>query len=141
MMTGSAYGFAVAALRFFNVYGPRQALSNPYTGVLAIFAGRLLNDAAPLVYEDGRQQRDFVHVRDVACCCRLALESSRADGAMPSAAGSPSPAPEIVAATCIAWSESPAPSASVVRPARSRCVSRALPWSHAATSTPAPVRS
>jgi dTDP-L-rhamnose 4-epimerase len=68
------------ALRFFNVYGPRQALSNPYTGVLAIFAARLLNDRPPLVYEDGEQRRDFVFVTDVARACRLALERDGADG-------------------------------------------------------------
>jgi dTDP-L-rhamnose 4-epimerase len=68
------------ALRFFNVYGPRQALSNPYTGALAIFASRLLNGRAPVIYEDGAQRRDFVHVRDVARACRLALERDGADG-------------------------------------------------------------
>ena len=54
------------ALRFFNVYGPHQALSNPYSGVLAIFAARLLNDRPPLIFEDGKQLRDFVYVGDVA---------------------------------------------------------------------------
>ncbi|HWO26668.1 MAG TPA: NAD-dependent epimerase/dehydratase family protein [Kofleriaceae bacterium] len=80
LMTGAAYRIPTVALRFFNVYGPRQALSNPYTGVLAIFAARLLNGNAPLVFEDGRQQRDFVHVRDVARACRLALEVPEAAG-------------------------------------------------------------
>jgi len=75
LMIGRAYGIPTAALRFFNVYGPRQALSNPYTGVLAIFAARLLNGRAPMVFEDGLQRRDFVHVHDVANACRLALES------------------------------------------------------------------
>jgi dTDP-L-rhamnose 4-epimerase len=75
LMVGKAYGISTAALRFFNVYGPRQALSNPYTGVLAIFAARLLNGRSPMVFEDGRQRRDFVHVRDVAVACRLALGS------------------------------------------------------------------
>ena len=75
LMIGKAYGIPTAALRFFNVYGPRQALSNPYTGVLAIFAARLLNDRSPMVFEDGLQRRDFVHVHDVANACRLALES------------------------------------------------------------------
>ena len=74
LMTGRAYDFPVVALRFFNVYGPRQALSNPYTGVLAIFGARLLNDKPPLLFEDGRQQRDFVSVHDVARAGRLALE-------------------------------------------------------------------
>jgi dTDP-L-rhamnose 4-epimerase len=68
------------ALRFFNVYGPHQALSNPYTGVLAIFASRLLNGNAPLVYEDGEQRRDFVNVNDVARACVLALDRDGADG-------------------------------------------------------------
>ncbi|HEX8156540.1 MAG TPA: NAD-dependent epimerase/dehydratase family protein [Solirubrobacteraceae bacterium] len=74
LLFGSAYRVPVTALRFFNVYGPRQALSNPYTGVLAIFAGRLLNDRPPLIYEDGRQRRDFVSVYDVARACRHAIE-------------------------------------------------------------------
>jgi dTDP-L-rhamnose 4-epimerase len=64
LITGRAYKFPVVALRFFNVYGTRQALSNPYTGVLAIFASRLLNGKPPLVYEDGNQKRDFVNVHD-----------------------------------------------------------------------------
>ncbi|MCK1745072.1 NAD-dependent epimerase/dehydratase family protein [Bradyrhizobium sp. 139] len=77
LITGKAYGIPTVALRFFNVFGPRQALSNPYTGVLAIFAARLLNGRPPLVFEDGRQRRDFVHVHDVARACRLALEADR----------------------------------------------------------------
>ena len=65
LLYGAAYDVPVVALRFFNVYGPRQALSNPYTGALAIFASRLLNGRAPVIYEDGGQRRDFVHVTDV----------------------------------------------------------------------------
>ena len=80
LLYGAAYDVPAVALRFFNVYGPRQALSNPYTGVLAIFASRLLNDHAPVVYEDGGQRRDFVNVADVARACRLALERDGADG-------------------------------------------------------------
>ncbi len=80
LVFGDAYDVPAVALRFFNVYGPRQALSNPYTGVLAIFASRLLNDRPPLVYEDGGQRRDFVNVADVARACRLALERDGADG-------------------------------------------------------------
>lgn len=80
LITGKAYNMPVTALRFFNVYGTRQALSNPYTGVLAIFASRLLNGNAPLIFEDGLQKRDFVHVKDVATACRLALETPEADG-------------------------------------------------------------
>ena len=75
LITGKAYGIPTLALRFFNVFGPRQALSNPYTGVLAIFAARLLNGRSPLVFEDGQQRRDFVHVHDVARACRIALEA------------------------------------------------------------------
>lgn len=75
LMLGAAYGIDAVALRLFNTFGPGQMLSNPYTGVLAIFAGRLLNGQPPLVFEDGAQQRDFVHVRDVARAFRLALET------------------------------------------------------------------
>ena len=74
LIVGRAYGIPAVALRFFNVYGLRQALSNPYTGVLAIFASRLLNRRPPIIFEDGLQRRDFVHVRDVAQACLLALE-------------------------------------------------------------------
>lgn len=77
---GRAYGIDTVALRFFNIFGTRQALSNPYTGVLAIFASRFLNHNPPLVNEDGKQRRDFVHVRDVAQACRLALEVPEAAG-------------------------------------------------------------
>jgi dTDP-L-rhamnose 4-epimerase len=80
LVFGAAYGVPTVALRFFNVYGPHQALSNPYTGVLAIFASRLLNGNAPLVFEDGDQRRDFVNVKDVARACALALERDDADG-------------------------------------------------------------
>ncbi len=80
LITGRAYGIPAVALRFFNVYGTRQALSNPYTGVLAIFAARYLNDKPPLIFEDGLQQRDFVSVRDIARACRLAFESPNAPG-------------------------------------------------------------
>ena len=69
LAVGAAYGIPAVALRFFNVYGERQALSNPYTGVAAIFASRLLNDRSPLVFEDGNQTRDFVDVRDIARGC------------------------------------------------------------------------
>ncbi|PSR56978.1 nucleoside-diphosphate-sugar epimerase [Adhaeribacter arboris] len=80
LIVGRAYNIPTVAMRFFNVYGTRQALSNPYTGVLAIFASRFLNDNPPMIFEDGQQQRDFVHVRDVALACRLALETPEADG-------------------------------------------------------------
>ncbi len=80
LIVGKAYGIPTTALRFFNVYGPRQALSNPYTGVLAIMASRLLNNRPPLIFEDGHQRRDFINVKDVANACRLALESQSAAG-------------------------------------------------------------
>jgi dTDP-L-rhamnose 4-epimerase len=80
LIVGKAYGIGTVALRFFNVYGPRQALSNPYTGVLAIFGSRLLNDRPPLVFEDGEQRRDFVQVRDVAQAVKLAYETERGIG-------------------------------------------------------------
>lgn len=80
LMAGRAYNIPAVALRFFNVFGTRQALSNPYTGVLAIFASRLLNDNPPMIFEDGNQLRDFVHVKDVAYACRLAMEKPEANG-------------------------------------------------------------
>ncbi len=78
LLIGKAYNIPTTALRFFNVYGTRQALSNPYTGVLAIFASRLLNNNAPMVFEDGYQKRDFVSVHDIARASRLALETQEA---------------------------------------------------------------
>lgn len=80
LIMGEAYKIPTVAMRFFNTYGSRQALSNPYTGVLAIFAARCLSGQPPLVFEDGLQQRDFVHVHDVARCCRLALECRESQG-------------------------------------------------------------
>jgi dTDP-L-rhamnose 4-epimerase len=73
LIFGSTYNVPTVALRFFNVYGPEQALSNPYTGVLAIFASRCLNKNAPILFEDGQQQRDFVSVWDIAQACTLAM--------------------------------------------------------------------
>jgi dTDP-L-rhamnose 4-epimerase len=80
LAVGAAYSIPAVALRFFNVYGERQALSNPYTGAAAIFSSRLLNDRAPLIFEDGNQTRDFIDVRDIARCCAMALTQSDADG-------------------------------------------------------------
>ena len=79
LVVGRAYDIPAVALRYFNVYGPRQALSNPYTGVCAIFSGRLLNDQPPLIFEDGEQTRDFVHVSDIVQANLLALETDKAD--------------------------------------------------------------
>jgi dTDP-L-rhamnose 4-epimerase len=80
LIAGEAYGIPTVALRLFNTYGTRQALSNPYTGVLAIFASRLLNDRPPRIFEDGLQRRDFVSVRDVVRAFVLALTRDGADG-------------------------------------------------------------
>lgn len=80
LIFGEAYGVDAVALRLFNVFGPGQALSNPYTGVLANFASRLINGQSPMIFEDGRQRRDFVHVRDVARAFWLALEQRSAAG-------------------------------------------------------------
>jgi dTDP-L-rhamnose 4-epimerase len=76
---GRAYDIPSVACRFFNVYGSRQALSNPYTGVAAIFCSRYIKGVAPLVFEDGRQSRDFVHVTDIAAALRLCLEKEAAN--------------------------------------------------------------
>lgn len=76
---GRAYNIPTVALRYFNVYGTRQALSNPYTGVCAIFSSRLLNDQAPMAFEDGEQSRDFVNVSDVIHANLLAAETDKAD--------------------------------------------------------------
>jgi dTDP-L-rhamnose 4-epimerase len=80
LIVGQAYGFEAVALRLFNVFGPGQALSNPYTGVLANFGSRLRNGQGPLIFEDGQQKRDFVHVQDVARSFCLAMESPSAPG-------------------------------------------------------------
>ncbi|WP_159714719.1 NAD-dependent epimerase/dehydratase family protein [Geminicoccus flavidas] len=80
LITGAAYGIETVALRLFNVFGPGQALSNPYTGVLANFGARLLHGQPPIIFEDGQQQRDFVHVRDVARAFHLAMTSPAAAG-------------------------------------------------------------
>ncbi|MER9952016.1 NAD-dependent epimerase/dehydratase family protein [Mesorhizobium sp. M0047] len=80
LIFGEAYDIDAVALRLFNVFGAGQALSNPYTGVLANFASRLANGQRPMIFEDGEQKRDFVHVRDVARAFRLALEQRQARG-------------------------------------------------------------
>jgi dTDP-L-rhamnose 4-epimerase len=74
LLIGGVYGIPTVALRYFNIYGPRQALSNPYTGVAAIFGSCLLNGDAPIIYEDGYQSRDFIHVSDIVQANMLALE-------------------------------------------------------------------
>jgi dTDP-L-rhamnose 4-epimerase len=79
LVAGQAYGIPTVALRYFNVYGPRQALSNPYTGVMAIFSSRLLNAQPPLLFEDGLQSRDFTHVSDIVQANLRAMESPAAN--------------------------------------------------------------
>jgi dTDP-L-rhamnose 4-epimerase len=79
MCVGNAYGIPTVALRYFNVYGPRQALSNPYTGVCSIFSSRIKNNNPPIIYEDGKQKRDFIHVKDVARANVMVLENRNAD--------------------------------------------------------------
>lgn len=80
LIYGRTYGVPVTALRFFNIYGTRQALSNPYTGVAAIFASRLMNGQRPMVFEDGQQMRDFVSVYDIVRANMLAMESTESNG-------------------------------------------------------------
>jgi dTDP-L-rhamnose 4-epimerase len=80
LLFGRTYQVPAVALRYFNIYGSRQALSNPYTGVAAIFASRLMNGHPPLVFEDGMQKRDFVSVHDVVAANLLAMERPQADG-------------------------------------------------------------
>ncbi len=79
LAVGRAYDIPAVALRFFNAYGTRQALSNPYTGVAAIFAARLLNQHRPIIFEDGLQSRDFVHVSDIVQALMLAMEQDAAN--------------------------------------------------------------
>jgi dTDP-L-rhamnose 4-epimerase len=100
LIVGRAYNIPTVALRLFNTYGPYQALSNPYTGVLSNFAARVLNKQQPLVYEDGEQKRDFVSVYDVARAFRLALECPEAAGrAINISSGVPMTVREIAART------------------------------------------
>jgi dTDP-L-rhamnose 4-epimerase len=80
LMAGRAYQIPTVALRYFNAYGTRQALTNPYTGVAAIFAGRLLNDRPPVIFEDGLQSRDPTHVSDIVQANLLALEKDEMRG-------------------------------------------------------------
>ena len=79
LMIGRTYKIPVVALRYFNTYGARQSLSNPYTGVCAIFSSRIKNGNAPLIFEDGKQTRDFIHVLDIAKANQLAIERREAD--------------------------------------------------------------
>ncbi|HEY6273084.1 MAG TPA: NAD-dependent epimerase/dehydratase family protein [Terriglobales bacterium] len=99
LLFGHTYGLPVVALRYFNIYGPRQALSNPYTGVAAIFASRLLNGNAPLVFEDGKQMRDFLSVHDAVQATLLAADRPEADGcALNVGSGQPTSVCEVASA-------------------------------------------
>jgi dTDP-L-rhamnose 4-epimerase len=80
LVLGDAYGFEAVALRYLNVYGPRQALANPYTGVAAIFSSRLLGGDPPRVFEDGGQIRDLVHVSDIVAATMAAMDAAEAPG-------------------------------------------------------------
>lgn len=80
MIYGRTYGLPVTALRFFNIYGTRQALSNPYTGVAAVFASRMINGKQPLIFEDGEQQRDFVSIHDIVHANLLAMDAPASNG-------------------------------------------------------------
>ena len=80
LIYGRTYGLPVTALRFFNIYGTRQALSNPYTGVAAVFGSRLLNGSAPMVFEDGEQMRDFVSIHDIVAANLLEMERPESNG-------------------------------------------------------------
>ncbi|QIQ76554.1 SDR family NAD(P)-dependent oxidoreductase [Halogeometricum borinquense] len=84
-----AYGIPAVALRYFNIYGSRQSLDNPYTGVCAIFSSRIKNDNPPLIFEDGDQTRDFIHVSDVARANKLAMESDASNVAVNIGSGNP----------------------------------------------------
>jgi dTDP-L-rhamnose 4-epimerase len=79
LLVGKTYSIPTVALRFFNACGPRQSLSNPYTGAAAIFMSRIMNGQPPYIFEDGEQLRDFVHVKDIAKACHLALERNEAN--------------------------------------------------------------
>jgi dTDP-L-rhamnose 4-epimerase len=103
LLFGRTYGLPAVALRLFNIYGTRQALSNPYTGVAAIFASRLLNERAPLLFEDGRQMRDFVSVHDVVQANLLAMQRNSADGlALNVASGEPVNVREVASTLAVA---------------------------------------
>ncbi len=79
LVTGQAYGIPTVALRYFNVYGPRQSLSNPYTGLCAILSSRFKNNNAPIIFEDGFQTRDFISIRDIVQANILAMENPKAN--------------------------------------------------------------
>lgn len=77
LVVGRALGIPTVALRLFNTYGSRQSLNNPYTGVAAIFISRLINNLPPLIFEDGKQMRDLVHISDITRAFSTVLESDK----------------------------------------------------------------
>ncbi|MDP3732013.1 MAG: NAD-dependent epimerase/dehydratase family protein [Candidatus Omnitrophota bacterium] len=79
LLIGKTYGIPTVALRYFNIYGPRQSLSNPYTGVCAIFSSMIKNNHAPIVYEDGQQSRDFINVKDIVSANIFVMNNPKAD--------------------------------------------------------------
>lgn len=79
LIIGRTYSIPTVALRYFNVYGPRQSLSNPYTGVAAIFMSRIKNSNSPIIFEDGLQSRDFISVHDIVSANLAVMKDSRAD--------------------------------------------------------------
>jgi dTDP-L-rhamnose 4-epimerase len=105
-------GIPVTALRYHNVYGPRMPRDTPYAGVAALFAAALARGAAPRVFEDGGQLRDFVHVRDVARANVLALTAPRpVNGALNVSSGTPRPVIQLATALhSVAHPGAPAPS-------------------------------
>src|SRR5438128_8450084 len=80
LLWGKQVGIPTVALRYSCTYGPRQSIFNPYTGVIAIFCTRLLNNLPPVLYEDGEQTRDFSFVEDIARANLLAVETDKLDG-------------------------------------------------------------
>lgn len=95
LSTGRTYNIPTVALRYFNTFGSRQSLNNPYTGVCAIFSSRIKNDNPPLLFEDGEQTRDFIHVNDVARANRLAIESGASDVGLNIGSGTPTSINEV----------------------------------------------
>jgi dTDP-L-rhamnose 4-epimerase len=95
LSTGRTYNIPTVALRYFNIFGSRQSLNNPYTGVCAIFSSRIKNDNPPLLFEDGEQTRDFIHVNDVARANRLAIESGASDVGLNIGSGTPTSINEV----------------------------------------------
>lgn len=79
LTVGAAFGVPAVSLRFFNIYGPRQSLSNPYTGVIANFISRIKAGNRPTIFEDGQQSRDFVSVYDIVAAVMAAMVNDRAN--------------------------------------------------------------